>query len=115
MTEKILIAISILVIGLFAGFSGGKTYYENKCSKIIQEKEKTHTEALDNAKRSIQSLEGELSALATKPPIVIKEDLIRIRTVYRDKPSYIVVDGQCKLSPEFIETYNALINRANKE
>lgn len=113
MTDKLIIAIIILLIGCSLGAYFTRLHYLSTISDLESDKLALNT-TIETFKKEGDRLKKEneeyLEKLA-KPIEPIPPDVIeKVRKIYIDRPVVVYKEGECKLTQNFIDAYNEYIH-----
>jgi hypothetical protein len=118
--KHVLIVVVLLVLSWMAyskiyniGFEAANI----ACEKRIQEYSAKMKEYEDNLDKRIAGLEEASNILVTEAiesRKVIKKDFSVILASIKGKPLYIIEQGKCSPSTDFVRAYNESVERANK-
>jgi hypothetical protein len=95
----------IKTIGYNEGFKTANT----ECIK----KNKEFTDKLDTLIVTIENNSSKLVSESVEARKVLKKDISTILLTIKNKPLYIIEQGQCKPSDDFINAYNQAVDRIN--
>lgn len=104
----------LLVSVLYFGYYEVKQIGYREATVEYQEQLKAYNARLD---AHIKTLEENSTTLATeisKHNVRITKGIAEILETSKGKPPYVIIDGKCAPSDNFIATYNSLIRKANE-
>jgi septal ring factor EnvC (AmiA/AmiB activator) len=106
----ILAIVFVITYAYNYAYTNGKLAAQEQCAATFKE----YSDKLD---KRIQSLEDTSKALATEDKEranLLKKDLAELFKLTKDKPLTVIREGKCQPSETFIDTYNAAIDRINR-
>jgi hypothetical protein len=109
MQDKLIIAVIVLLIGMGIGIYFTRNHYKADIIQLNADL-KAIKDAGNKLKADNEKYLAELAAKPIAPPA--PEVIERIKKIYVDKPVYVYVDNECKLTDNFIEAYNEYLRLA---
>lgn len=92
-------------------YDSGYRSAQVECDKKFAQLQKETDERLANLQAGLQVLSGNLGSQQN----AIRGDMAKILTTIRQQPIIISKNGKCEPSPEFVDSINKAILRANQK
>ena len=94
----------------YNGYNKGHTVASKAYKELIDEQNNLISKKVN----SLELLSNQLVMKSEKDKQDIQADMANILTSVKNKPAYIIQDGKCKPSKDYINAINAATERANK-
>jgi hypothetical protein len=112
---KQLIVIAAIVIAAITGYMSIKNIGYREASAECTERMAEFNNSLKEVITVIEKNSSTLVKQSEESNLILKKDISNILSTIKNKPLYIIKDGKCSPSVDFVEGYNQIIDRVNKK
>ncbi len=103
-----------LALVLYLGYHKIYSIGYNKATAECAQRVKEYEEKIDGRIKSIENSSSALIEQSALADAARKKDYAAILFTIKGKPLYVIEQGKCKPSPDFVKAYNEGIERSNK-
>ena len=112
--KYIALAVALIAVYSFVYNQGYSSAYKNR-TDYYEKTINAHNQQVINKLDSIEKLAINEADKNAKNKVALVEDLTAITQAIKNKKTYVIKNGECNPSKEFLDSYNSIILRGNQK